>query len=125
MSAVEILAVGSQARTGTSEALDVSGFSTLRLDLTASANFGLSPWLRAYIETARVAAGPWRTIDARHYTTGSWPAAGVDRITLGGFDALVRLRWESAREAEQPSSADKEDIALVLGLDGDGQPDAA
>jgi hypothetical protein len=138
MSAVTILTNASQTRSGQSDALDVSAFSTLRLDLRLTANHGLKPRITTYVETAPAASGPWRVIDERHYS-GVFP--GKERITLAGFDSFVRLRWDGGCESESltksygpPYSANGGtlvgtrgaiDPGFVIGLSGDGRPDAA
>jgi hypothetical protein len=130
MSAVEILAPGSQARTGTSNAFDANGFSTLRLDLSARADLGLEPWCRFYIETSRSSSGPWREIYSRyfvadHINPNYWPRSGSEPVSLGGFDRYVRCRWEARRQSETPdNAASGPNLSLYLGLAGDGQPNA-
>jgi len=146
MSAVTILTQGSQARSGSSSALDVTAFSTLRLDLVARADLGVSPFLRTYVETAPATTGPWRVVDERHMTTGAavgathaWPAGFTTRITLGGFDKFVRLRWAGGCEGQGSTKTYAPpytgnggtlisenlgtDPQFVIGLTGDGKPD--
>lgn len=131
MSEVTILTSGPQARSGASEAFDASGFSTLRLDLKVSANHGVSPWVKLFVETAPAATGPWKTLVEKHYSSAqgnAWPSR--ERVVLAGFDAFVRLRWEGGRLGEPKyggpaqEAPDLIDPQFVIGLTGDGQPDA-
>ena len=126
MSAVEILEQGAQARTGASDAFDASGFSTLRLDLFSTADHGLHPFCHLYIETASASAGPWRVAESFSFTASNrpddWPTK--QRVVLAGFDSFVRLRWSAGRQGEWLDAPETVDIQLVVGLSGDGQPDA-
>jgi hypothetical protein len=138
MSAVTILANASQARSGQSDALDVSAFSTLRLNLQLTGDHGRHPHIRTFIETAAAAAGPWRVIDERRW---SRVLPGTERITLAGFDSFVRLRWAGGCEGEGITKSYGAPYGpgggtligesgainpqFIIGLTGDGKPDAA
>ena len=130
MSAITILTPAAQSRTGTSSAFDATGFSTLRLDISARCDFGTEPWCRFYIETSASSTGPWRPLSERyfvhdHISPNFWPRNGVERVVLSGFDKFVRCRWEARRQSETPdNAATGVNIGLYLGLAGDGQPDA-
>ena len=130
MSAVTILTNAAQARSGASSAFDATAFSTLRLDLRVSADLGVSPMLKTFVETGPTSAGPWRVIDERSYHhSRDWPTSS--RVALSGFDAFVRLRWEGGRHGEPKYSGPAQeapslvDPKFVIGLAGDGQPNAA
>ena len=124
MSAITLLTYGAQAKSGASDAVDVSAFSTLRLDATKLADLGQRPWLKLYIETRAAATAPWRVIWERYYTLNDADLVGKQRIVLSGFDNFVRVRWEAKRQYSQDDN-DPISIGLHLGVTGDGQPDAA
>lgn len=122
MSAVTILTYGAKSDSGTGSAVDVSGFSTLRLNAKLVANFGKEPQLRLAIDTGPTSEGPWTEIEDRGFQARAWPANSVCRFVLAGFDNYVRARWSghaTANVAWQNTSAE-----LSIGIDGDGQPDA-
>lgn len=139
MSSITILTNGPQARSGQSDALDVSSFSTLRLDLRLTANHGVQPYITTYIESGPTASGPWTVIDENSYKVGSFP--GKARITLAGFDNFVRLRWAGGCSGDTPnrsygppygpgggtliSETYTFNPEFVIGLNGDAKPDAA
>lgn len=123
MAAVELLASGAQARTGTSTPLDVSAHAQLRLNVTAVADLGKVPELHAWIETGPASTGPWREAKHIHIHAGqpqqaptAWPADNITRTTIGDFDAFVRVRWEARATANSIDG----DPGLTLGVAGDG-----
>jgi hypothetical protein len=121
VSAVTILAAASQADSGASAALDVSAFSTLRLNWAARADLGRDPQVTLSVDTAPGSGGPWREISSIEMGAREWQTA--PRVTLGGFDAFVRARWSGHPRAPTPRT----DVtcSLVLGLAGDGKPEAS
>lgn len=126
MSAVEILASGTAADAGSSEPVDCSAFSTLRLDLELAADTGRSPTLDVYIESAPTDEGPWTTHEHRRYSTSGPDAWSQSRrFALAGFDSFVRLRWSGAIKRIHAAGSGLETANLfTIGLAGDGQPDA-
>jgi hypothetical protein len=66
-------------------------------------------------------------MDDLHFTAShhpeDWPT--VQRVVLAGFDSFVRLRWAAGRQGEWLDAPELADIGLIVGLSGDGQPDAA
>lgn len=111
--AVEILASGPQAAEGQSDWFDASAYSTLRLNLLASADMGarLGADLHFYLETTEGAGRPVVTLWRERYGTAlgqTW--RNRTRIALAGFDNLVRLRWEGHAEG------------LTLALAGEALP---
>jgi len=138
MSAVTVLANAPQARSGESDALSVAEFSTLRLDLLLTADHGVQPYITTYLESGPTADGPFTVLDERHYSR-AFP--GKERIVVAGFDAFIRLRWSGGSENESitrsygppysPTGGTLTgergaiDPGFVIGLTGDGQPDAA
>lgn len=141
MSAVTIRTVAAADRSGESTPVDVSAFSTLRLDLQASANMGLDPTLRVEVQHGPTENGPWTVLERKQFFASrvppdenAWPSRPT-RIVLSGFDRYVRLQWWGGKSGEArsaysagnpnaPVAAELTDIGLVLGLAGDGQPDA-
>jgi hypothetical protein len=84
--------------------------------------------LRFYIETSWSASGPWRT--ARELPRNANGFAFDERVVLSGFDTHMRVRWEG-RGAHEPvysgpahEAPPLRDLGFVLGLVGDGKPDA-
>ena len=133
MASVTVLTPAAQARTGTSSALDVSAYSTLRLDLTARADQGLSPRCTFVIETGLASTGPWRELHRRNFNNPphpeAWPATGPERVVLSAFDNFVRCRWEAARQGETPygpanpsEAISLPSMSLFLGLAGTALP---
>lgn len=122
MSAVTILTYAAQAATGSGAAVDVSAFSTLRLDMQLAADLGTSPELMLTIEDAPAATGPWRTVETRRFVATAvgepfgWSGRG--RFLLAGFDSFIRVSWTGS--AQGPGVP-----AFLIGLTGDGQPDAS
>lgn len=128
MSAVEILAYAAADDTGDGSAVDVSAFSTLRLDWHVVADLSRNPDITLTIETGPTASGPWTEIYRRqmvqsHQISGDpyrWEA--LPRVTLAGFDSYVRPRWRC--KADTYFGAGNRAASLSIGLSGDGQPDA-
>ncbi len=122
MSAVSILTSALQDDSGAGAAVDVSAFSTLRLNWSLLADVGRlgQGYLRLFIETRADASQPWRVIYERQMD-----ANGFDlkpRAVLSGFDAFVRARWVG----KMPRLPNEESTKFfTIGLTGDGKPDAA
>jgi hypothetical protein len=118
MSAIEILASAAQADADASDGVDVSAFSTLRLDWSVTANQGANPQIDLHVDHAPTADGPWTELWHHRMTAdGQWQTA--PRTVLGGFDAFVRARWSGhGRNANGAA-------AFTISLTGDGKPDAA
>ena len=126
MSEVTILASALQSDTGDGAAVDVSAFSTLRLNFSALADQGRNPHLLLVIETAPHAVnGPWRVIHERRLSPNvngpyAWDCA--PHAVLSGFDNYVRARWAGSIVR----TINEENIKFfTIGLAGDGKPDAA
>jgi hypothetical protein len=115
MAAITILAAGAQGRSGVSAALDVSAYSTLRLDIPLSADMGLEPYVRMYLEAAPAAGGPWAVVWERyfHYAQ-SWPRNGRERVVVGAPDNFIRVRWEGGRQSESGRAVSNPSEAPVL-----------
>jgi hypothetical protein len=126
MSATTILTSALQDDSDAGTAVDVTAFSTLRLDWSVVADLGRVKQIDLFIETGPTDAGPWHTISERRmlpsHITGPYAWEANPRATLGGFDAFVRARWEgfvSRVHGEESTNF------FTIGLSGDGQPDAA
>jgi len=132
MSAVTILPFASQTETaragggfesiGASDAVDVSAHAVLRLVTRIDANLGSRPQCELYLETAPTDSGPWTIAWSRHMSTGAQPGAddfwsSAPRAVIGHVDTYARLRWAVR--------AGNEGLALSIGCDGEGVPDAA
>jgi hypothetical protein len=122
MSAVTILSSALQDDTGAGSAVDVSAFSTLRLNWSALADIGRLAYghLRLFIETGPSASGPWRTVYDRQLNQGNWEPS--PRVVLSGFDTFVRARWEGKMPRINNEQTTK---FFTIALAGDGQPNAA
>lgn len=126
MSAVTILTSALQADSGAGSAVDVTAFSTLRLDWSVLADLGRDPQLSLVIESGPSAVGPFRTVYERamaHQRPGSpYEWSHAPRAVLSGFDKFVRARWSGRinRTINEQSTN-----FFTIGLTGDGKPDAA
>jgi hypothetical protein len=119
MAAVTILASALQNDSGTGAPVDVSAYSTLRLNWTALVDLGqyTTTYLRLIIETAATAAGPWREIYRRQQDANTgWDCA--PRMVLVGFDALIRARWEGS----YPRTLNEGAYYSSVGPQGPGAP---
>jgi hypothetical protein len=132
MSAVSILASALQDDAGTGAALDVSAFSTLRLNWSVSADIGRMNnmgHLRLFIDTAPSAGGPWHVAYERQLDANGWDPK--PRTVLSGFDSFVRARWSgyfprtTEMERGRPQYNEAATKFFTIGLTGDGQPDAS
>jgi hypothetical protein len=126
MSAVTILSSALRADEGTGSAVDVTAFSTLRLNWSVGVDVGRSPEITLIVETAPHATlGPWRVVSEirmAHHQVGPYAWNGKPPVTLAGFDAFVRARWSGRIPRinnEQSTNF------FTLALTGDGQPNAA
>lgn len=123
MSAITILASALQDDVGAGAAVDVSAFSTLRLNWATSADLGrMGPtmFLRLFIETRAQASEPWRVIYERQLDANTWDLR--PRAVLSGFDTFVRARWVGNFPRINNEQTTK---FFTIGLAGDGQPDAS
>ncbi|HKY37214.1 MAG TPA: hypothetical protein VJN18_14825 [Polyangiaceae bacterium] len=122
MSAVTILTSALQDDSGAGAAVDVSTFSTLRLNWSALADVGRlgMGYLRLFIETGPSASGPWRIVYERQLNSGGWDPA--PRAVLSGFDSFVRARWDGKMPRVNNEQSTK---FFTIALTGDGQPNAA
>lgn len=125
MSAITVLAAGPKAKSGTSTPLDVSAHAALRLDLTLLADLGTRPQLDLWIETGPAATGPWTELTHFRqlagdpgYSPHAWQTQR--RLPLSSIDTFVRARWVGQANANSGDG----DPQLVLGITGDGKPDA-
>ena len=119
MSAVELLAAGAKAASGTGSAVDVSAHAVLRLNGTFASDQSKAADLYVALDHGPSSSGPWTPLhEIRMRAGSSWRSA--DRIVLAGFDDFVRVRWEArvGMGAQQP------DIQLAFGITGEGIPDA-
>lgn len=128
MSAVTILTSGLQDDVGAGAAVDVSAFSTLRLDWSALVNIGrlAQGSLRLFIETGPSASGPWRIVYEQQLNQSGWNPKL--RAVLSGFDSYVRARWAGSfprinNEQGDPRYSIAPEKFFTIGLAGDGKPD--
>jgi len=131
MAAVTLLAGGAKANSGVSTPLDVSAYTSLRLDASVQAYpqpavGGAS--LQLWIEHASSATAPaWALLYyvrlRQALTSGpeAWPPNNVQRIVAGGFDSFVRVRWLAAPECESNGSPSTSTAGLQLGVSGQAQ----
>jgi hypothetical protein len=133
VSAVTILAAGAKANASTSTPVDVSAFSTLRLNAAVLANLGKGPYIDIFIETASASTGqPWRVVWHRFQSTGTPPGANeqawesATRIVLSGFDSFLRVRWVAVATQNfgMLNGVLDNSVELNLAITGDGKPDA-
>ncbi len=119
MSSVTILASAAQDDAGTGAAVDVSAFSTLRLNWQVDTDHGRHPHIALAIDSAPTADGPWTEV-SRLSMDGS-PQRWVHRprVVLAGFDSFVRARWKGRIDRLANDTAK----AFTIGLVGDGKPD--
>ena len=115
MSAVSILTSALQDDAGAGAAVDVTAFSTLRLNWSVATDLGRARYLRLFIETASVAAGPWRQVHELQLDANGWETR--PRLVLSGFDAFVRARWEGGFGRTLNENATK---FFTIGLTGEG-----
>lgn len=122
MAEITLLTYAAQAESGSSAAVDVSAYSTLRLDLElaeASVCNVINPEVDITIETAPKSDGPWRPIvERRKYVSGSstetygWTTRR--RFLLSGFDKFARVSWDCPGRF-----ATKFPVNLSVGLAGE------
>ncbi|HKO46630.1 MAG TPA: hypothetical protein VJV79_02850 [Polyangiaceae bacterium] len=131
MSAVTIVSAGAKSGVATASAVDVSSFSTLRLNAAVLANLGKQPYIDLYLEQAPASTGPWRALWSKRMETGSPPGndnawTSAVRIVLSGFDSYVRARWSAVATANIGRFNGELDNSpeLNLAITGDGKPDA-
>jgi hypothetical protein len=126
MAAITLLTAGPQERSGASTPVDVSAYSTLRLNVRVAANRGhiSNPTVRLYIESGPSSSGPWSTVWEQVYNSHEWP--NDKRVVLGALDAFARVRWvaRGASEAVKTYGNPSEDpglpdLGLVFGIAGD------
>lgn len=113
------------AASGTSTPLDVSAFSTLRLNLAVKADLGRSPRVNVVIESAPSASGDYtahRTIDfdaAQPYgTPRAWPSANTLPIVISGFASFVRVRWSAVATRNIGPADTSPNLSLALSGEG-------
>lgn len=109
MAAIELLASASrEVGSGLGDPVDVSTYSTLRLDVTASDHTGKYLWF-ADIEIqdspdgAVGNAGRWRTVET---FTLDQRSALSRRLVLGAFDNFVRAVWTIRPHPRNPPPED-------------------
>lgn len=120
MSAVELLAAGAKAPSGTGEAVDVSAHAQLRLIVDGrGTDLGRNPVARVWIETSRDGVSGWAVAHEVlfHYSNLPFEAR---RINIGNVDAFARVRWEAHGHINTSDG----DPALMLAVTGEGIPDA-
>ena len=125
MSAVELLAAGLKAPTGTGDAVDVSAHAQLRLVVdTRGTDMGRSPEAKVWIETSRDGVAGWKVAQEipflHHHSASDRYPFEARPVNIGDVDAFARVRWWSRANA---NTADG-DPALMLGVAGEGIPDA-
>jgi len=132
MSAVTILAAGAKANSGTGASVDVSAFSTLRLDFVISADCGKGPDLEIFLEQGPSATGPWRPLWQKRQNTATPPGnvnswVGAERVSISGFDRYMRARWAVTTSTNNGmfGGVPQDSASLNLAITGDGKPDAA
>lgn len=119
--AVTLLTLASQAKSGTSTPLDVSAFTQLRLDIQLRADLGKIPEATVAIETGPLSTGPFTEIYSHQFSAAqpsgapnAWPAASVQKLNLSPIAEFVRVKW-SARATANTSDGDP---SLQLGCSG-------
>jgi hypothetical protein len=134
LAAVTLLAAGAKANSGTSTPLDVSAYTSLRLDASVQAyptvsTGGMGAYLQLWLETAALVNGPWsqlyycriRQCFAQGQHPEAWPANNVQRIVANGFDNFVRARWFGAPDTESNGVPTSSTAGFQLGVAGVAQ----
>lgn len=106
------------------DAIDVTGYTTLRLDLTVEPpenQWGYEHLAHLFVNIETSPDGvTWR----QFYAFPQRQVPGRERAVLTGFDNFVRVSWYFMR-MQRPSETHLDSVRFSWALEGDAQPEAA
>lgn len=119
--AVTLLALAAQASTGTSDPVDISDKTGIRMTITARPDLGKDPEMIVAFDTGPTSSGPWTEIHRVQMLAGvpasspyAWDSA--KKVALGAVDKFLRCRWSCLARANSVNT----DAGLTLGVAGTG-----